>query len=143
MTTAFVDTNIFIRFLTNDNPDMQRRAAALFDKARQGKLRLVVLPSTIAEVVYVLHSKRLYNQTRGEIVNILLPLIKLAGIKVIQRQVVFKALSIFASTKLNFGDAIVAAYLLSQRHNQLYSFDHDFDDITGITRLEPELSVEG
>ena len=142
MTTAFVDTNVFVRFLTNDIPDRQARAATLFNRVRRGELQLTTPASTIAEVVYVLHSPRLYNKSRNDIVNMLLPLIKLTGIKLHQRHVIIKALSLFESTKLSFGDAMIAASLVVKQGKVLYSFDKDFDVIPGIDRLEPELALE-
>lgn len=142
MTSAFVDTNVFVRFLTNDIPERQARSAALFNRVRQGDLQLTTPASTIAEVVYVLHSPRLYNKSRRDIVNMLLPLIKLTGIKLHQRHVILKALSLFETTPLSFGDAMIAASLLVKQGKILYSFDKDFDGISGIHRLEPELSLE-
>jgi predicted nucleic acid-binding protein len=141
MTPAFVDTNVFVRFLTNDIPERQRRAATLFNRVRRNELQLTTPSSTIAEVVYVLHSPRLYNKSRSEVVNMLLPLIKLSGIKLYQRHVVIKALALFESTKLSFGDAMIAASLLERQGKMLYSFDTDFDHIDGIMRLEPEFDT--
>jgi predicted nucleic acid-binding protein len=141
MTPAFVDTNVFVRFLTNDIPEKQRQAAALFNHVRQGQLQLTTPSSTIAEVVYVLHSRRLYNKSRGDVVNMLLPLIKLSGIKLSQRHVVIKALSLFESTTLSIGDAMIAASLLATHAKVLCSFDRDFDGIPGIDRLEPGMRV--
>ena len=106
------------------------------------QLQLITPASTIAEVVYVLHSPRLYNKSRRDIVNMLLPLIKLTGIKLYQRHVIIKALSLFESTKLSFGDAMIAASLLVKQGKVLYSFDKDFEVIPGIDRLEPELALE-
>jgi len=71
----------------------------------------------------------------------LLPLIKLSGLRLHQRHVVIKALLLFESTKLSFGDAMIAASLLARPGTVLYSFDKDFDDIHSITRMEPELEV--
>jgi predicted nucleic acid-binding protein len=141
MTPAFVDTNVFVRFLTNDIPESQQRSAALFNRVRRGELQLTTPSSTIAEVVYVLHSPRLYHKSRSDVASMLLPLIKLSGIKLYQRQVVINAISLFESTKLSFGDAMIAASLLARQGKVLYSFDTDFDAIHGITRLEPELAV--
>jgi predicted nucleic acid-binding protein len=142
MTTAFVDTNVFVRFLTNDIPEKQARSAALFNQVRGGQLQLTTPASTIAEIVYVLHSPRLYNKSRSEIVSMLLPLIKLTGLKLHHRHVIVKALTLYESTKLSFGDAMIAASLLSKQAKALYSFDADFDTIPGINRLEPELLPE-
>ena len=94
MTQAFVDTNVFVRFLTNDDPDKQHRSAMLFTRVEQGELQLNTPMSTIAEVVYVLHSRRLYNRSRSEVVQMLMPLIKLSGLRLHRRDLLMKALAI-------------------------------------------------
>jgi len=138
MTKAFVDTNVFVRLLTKDDPDKQQRSAALFTRVEQGKLQLTTPASTIAEVVYVLHSRRLYNRSRSDIVQMLMPLIKLSGLRLHRRDVLMKALAIFNTTRLSFGDAMIVASMSDCPDQVLYSFDQDFDAVPDIKRVEPE-----
>jgi predicted nucleic acid-binding protein len=42
-----------------------------------------------------------------------------------------------SSRHLDFGDAYTAAAVLEEMEPTVYSYDHDFDRIDGITRLEP------
>jgi len=51
MTQAFVDTSVFVHFLTNDHPDKQQRSAMLFTRVEQGELQLTTPASTMAEGV--------------------------------------------------------------------------------------------
>jgi len=37
--------------------------------------------------------------------------------------------------RLNFGDAMQVTFMRSEGINYIYSFDHDFDDIDGVERL--------
>ena len=67
----------------------------------------------------------------------LLPLVKLLGLKLYRRNTIVKALTLFESTKLNFGDAMIAADMLGTTDEPLYSFDEGFDKIPGIKRIEP------
>ena len=48
-----------------------------------------------------------------------------------------QALDLYASTKLDFGDALIIASMQQQGSQVLYSYDTDFDRIEGITRREP------
>jgi predicted nucleic acid-binding protein len=137
MTTTFVDTNVFVRFLTNDDPEKQQRSAALFTRVEQGELQLTTPASTIAEVVYVLHSRRLYNRSRSEVVQMLMPLVKLSGLRLHRRDILMKALTIFNSTRLSFGDAMIVAAMFDQPDHVLYSFDHGFDALPEVKRVEP------
>ena len=40
MASLFVDTNVFLRFLTNDDPAKAKRAETLFRDALRGKIKL-------------------------------------------------------------------------------------------------------
>ena len=52
----FVDTNIFIRFITNDIPQKADACEILFRKAVEGKESLFTTDLVIAEIVWVLES---------------------------------------------------------------------------------------
>jgi predicted nucleic acid-binding protein len=88
-------------------------------------------------VVYVLHSHRLYNKPRSEIVQMLMPLIKLSRLRLHRRDLLMKALALLNTTRLSFGDAMIAAAMSDQSDQVLYSFDQDFDALTNINRVEP------
>ena len=50
----FVDANLFIRFLTRDDPEKAQACFELFQKAKKREILLTTSESVIAEVVYVL-----------------------------------------------------------------------------------------
>ncbi len=56
---VFIDTNIFIRFLTKDDPVKAAACYRLFEQAQRQEIELVTSEAVIAEVVFVLSSKRL------------------------------------------------------------------------------------
>jgi predicted nucleic acid-binding protein len=139
MPYAFIDTDVIIRFLTGDDPAKQERAARLFEQIEQGKLTVVAPYTVIADAVYVLSSTRLYNLPRHEVAALLIPLVRLPGFRVKDRRIVLAALAIYGSgaTKIDFGDAMIAASMQQNGSETLYSFDADFDKIPGISRKEP------
>ncbi len=53
----FVDTNIFLRYLTRDDPDKAQACFELFKRAEANQITLTATETVIAEVVYVLSSK--------------------------------------------------------------------------------------
>ncbi len=55
-TSLFVDTNVFLRFLTNDDPAKAKRAETLFRDALRGKIKLVTSLLVIAEIIWTLES---------------------------------------------------------------------------------------
>ena len=53
MSRAYVHTNVILRFLTGDPPDLAAQARALFDAVERGEVTLVAGEIVIAEVVWV------------------------------------------------------------------------------------------
>lgn len=51
MVSLFVGTNVFLRFLTNDDPAKARRVETLFRDALRGKIRLTTSLLVIAEMI--------------------------------------------------------------------------------------------
>jgi predicted nucleic acid-binding protein len=139
MPYPFLDTDVIIRFLTGDDPIKQEKAAKLFEQIEQGKLTVAAPDTVIADAVYVLSSPRLYNVPRHEVASLLIPLVRLPGFRVKERRTVLAALTLYGSgtTKIDFGDAMIAASMRQSGSTTVYSFDADFGKIEGISRREP------
>jgi predicted nucleic acid-binding protein len=50
---------------------------------------------------------------------------------------VLRALDLYASTNLDFGDTLIIASMEQQNSHVLYSYDTGFDRIQGVARREP------
>ncbi len=137
MTTPFIDTDVIIRFLTGDDPQKQTAATALFEQVEQGLLTIAAPDTVIADAVYVLSSPRLYHLARSAVHELLGALVHLAHFQVENRSAVLRALELYGSTKLDFGDTLIIASMEQQHSQILYSYDADFDRFEGITRQEP------
>jgi predicted nucleic acid-binding protein len=133
----FIDANIFIRHLTRDDPQKAQACLELLQQAQEKATTLITSESVIAEVVYVLSSKRLYNLPRAEIRKLLYPLLSLPGLKLANRKTYLHALDLYALYTLGFEDALTLAQMKRQNITEIYSYDHHFDQVEGITRLEP------
>lgn len=138
MASPFVDTDVIIRLLTGDDKRKQSAAKSLFKRVEAKNLTLVAPETVIADVVYVLSSPRLYNLERTNIQALLLPLLRLPNFKVRNRRLTIRALDIYAATNLDFGDAVIVAYMERGKSRTLYSFDEDFDKITTVNRQIPK-----
>jgi predicted nucleic acid-binding protein len=53
------------------------------------------------------------------------------------RRAALGALGAYAGTNLDFGDALIIAAMQQSGADVLYSFDADFDGVSGIIRREP------
>jgi predicted nucleic acid-binding protein len=81
MSDPFLDTNIFLRHILNDDPVKSPACFALIRAIERGETTVWTSELAIAEVVFVLESKRTYNVPRDTIRDVLLPLLSLPGIK--------------------------------------------------------------
>ncbi|MFN8482428.1 MAG: PIN domain-containing protein [Anaerolineae bacterium] len=133
----FLDANIFIRHLTNDDPQKAQACFALFEQAERHEVELTTSEAVIAEVVYILSSRATYGVPRTDIRALLYPLVSLPGLKLPHRRMYLRALDIYASTNLDFEDALTVAHMERQHITQVVSYDRDFDRIQHITRREP------
>jgi predicted nucleic acid-binding protein len=137
MTTPFIDTDVIIRFLTGDDPEKQAAATALFEQVEQGLLTVTAPDTVIADAVYVLSSPRLYHLARNAVQELLGALVQLAYFQVQNKLAVLRALELYGSTRLDFGDTLIIASMEQQRSQILYSYDADFDRFEEISRQEP------
>ena len=132
-----VDTNIFIRFLTNDDPKKANACRQLLNRAEQGKIELQTSESIIAEIVFVLESKRLYNLSRTEIYDRLLPILTIDSLKVSYKNSIIRALEIYANEKIHFEDAVLVALAERLGAKEIFSYDKGFDKVDNVKRIEP------
>ncbi len=137
MTTRFLDTNIFLRHLTKDDPQKARACFALVEAIERGRLSAWTSDLVIAELVFVLSRKDTYNLSREVIRDILLPLINLPGLKLPHKRMYHHVFELYTSLPIDYVNAYHAALMEHRGQLELYSYDTDFDRISGITRLEP------
>jgi predicted nucleic-acid-binding protein len=137
MKEAFVDANVVLRYLTQDPPAMAEASLKLFTAAQEGKISLRVVSITVAEVVWVLES--FYNYSKSQIAETLSQFLFSDGLNVESLGLIIDALSLYQKKNLDFADAFLSVLSLQDDHPIIYSFDHDFDRVGGITRLEPDV----
>ncbi len=87
-----IDANVILRYLLRDDEELYARAEKVLNEVMEGRAKVLILESVIAEVVYVL--QKIYNVSRKEISEILGELIKLKSVKVHNKGQVLEALEI-------------------------------------------------
>ena len=136
MKTAFVDANVFLRYLTNDDPGKANRVETLLERAAAGKIRLLTTEMVMAEVVWVLESG--FGLKNRQIVPMIKAILASPGIEVINGAFVARALDFYLSHNIDFIDGYMAAIMERRKVNDIYSFDRKhLDRIRSITRREP------
>jgi predicted nucleic-acid-binding protein len=134
MAAPFLDTNILIRFVTQDDPALAQQAAAIFQRCETGSAEAELTEGVLVEAVQVLSSKRLYNLPRRDIQFHLTNIVNLQGIKLRPKSVYRQALQLYAANNVDFVDALLAVKAV-QRGSQVLSFDQGFDHLRGVTRV--------
>ena len=130
-----LDTNVIIRFLTNDHPILSPRAYALFVDLAAGDTTASLTEAVLVESVQVLSSKNLYNRPRAEIARHLGNIIRLQGVKLPRKRRYLRALDLYVAWPgLSFVDSLLAAYAEESPPPTVISFDEGFDRLPGITR---------
>ena len=136
MKTTFVDTNVFIRYLTNDDPEKADRVEALLSRAARGEIKLITTEVVLAEVVWVLESS--YEMKNHEIAPMIKAILDTPGIEVINGGIVGRALDYYQSHHIDFIDGYIAAVMEKRRITDIYSFDKKhLGRMKAIFRREP------
>ncbi len=135
MERAFVDTNVVLRFLTGDPPELAAQAQALFAAVDEGQLCLVLEEIVVAETVWVLES--FYKHAPAAICRTLLELLAHDGIECRDKARLARALALYADRGVDFADALLAVSVQDSAEKVVYSFDRHFDRLVGLRRRIP------
>lgn len=118
----FVDTNVFIRAITKDNPKMAVKAIDFFQKLSNKQLEGYVSDSVIAEIIYVLTS-HIYQVQRKEVAAMILPLVSLENMQTANKTCLIESLKKYSSSNLDFVDCLALAYREAGIVEEIFSFD--------------------
>ncbi len=133
---CFVDTNVFVRYLTGDDEKKASAFERLLVQAESGKLGLVTSEVVIAELVWVLES--FYKLKPSVITELIRAILNTEGLRIKGSDLIEKTLDIYESQKIDFIDAHIIAYMQSNHIETLYSFDkRHLSKVGGIRRIEP------
>ena len=135
MKEALVDANVILRYLTKDPPAMAEAALKIFNEARNGKILLLILPITVAEVVWVLES--FYGYPKQQIAETMTQFLMCEGLEVENLDPLIGALTLYHEKNLDFADAVLAITALRKGPKIICSFDRHLDRVDGLKRLEP------
>ena len=133
---AFADTNLFLRYLTNDVPEEADAVEALLRRAQAGDLALVTSSMVIAEIVWTLES--FYHLSRAEVQAKVQAILNTPGLAVADAELVLQAALWHAEKNVDFIDGYNAAWLLVRDIHEVYTFDlKHFARLEGIRALTP------
>lgn len=131
--SAFVDTNVLVRHLVGEPPDMAARATAYLGAERE----LLLTDLVAAETVYVLES--FYEAPREDVAGALRSLVAFASIVCVDPALLLRAAEVYEVERLDFAEAYLVACAESTGVGRIASFDRSIDRVDTVERFEPPL----
>jgi len=129
--TVFVDTNILVRHLAGDPPDLAARATRYLGAADE-----LLLPDLIlAEVAYVLES--FYEAPRAQVARAIRAVLAFPAIRVLDADLLQRAVEVYEVHRLDFADAYLVASAERTGIGVIASFDRTIDRVATVRREEP------
>src|SRR5439155_20208516 len=125
MADPFVDTNLFLRHLRQDDPDRSPRATAFLARIERGEVKGHITDLVVFEAVYTL--QRTYKQPKAAIRDALLPLIELPGIVLPGKRRYRRVFELYVAQNIAFADAFHGVVMESLRLTEVGSVDHEVD----------------
>jgi predicted nucleic acid-binding protein len=109
VTSIFIDTNVFLRFLTNDDAVKASRAARLFRDAVGGLVQLRTSPLAIAEIVWTLESY--YGLAKPQIAEKIEKILNTPNLVCDDSERILRALDAYVHENIDYIDAYHAFYM--------------------------------
>ncbi len=129
--SAFIDTNILVRHLTGDPPDMAQRATRFLASERG----LLLVDLVVAETVYVLES--FYEAPRRQVAEAIRSLIAFDSIVCVDPALLLRAVEVYETDRLDFAEAYLVACAETTDVGRVASFDRAVDRMDTVERVEP------
>ena len=98
--SAFVDTNIIVRHLTGEPPEMASRATAYLTAEPE----LFLADLIVAETIFVLES--FYKTHRGQIATAMRSLVALRSVVTVDPALLLRALEVYELDRIDFADGL-------------------------------------
>lgn len=127
----FVDTNVLVRHLTGKPEDQAAGATRFLAESRQ----LLLTDLIVAELVYVLES--VCEAARPDIARALRAILGFEAIRVIDAELLHRAVEVYEFDRLDFPDAYLVACAERSGIGAIASFDRSIDRVGTVRRVEP------
>lgn len=129
--SAFVDTNVLVRHLTGDPPELAARATAYLRTERD----LLLTDLVAAETAYVLES--FYEAPRDEAARAVRSVVAFDSIVCVDPALLLRAVEVYETDRIDFAEAYLVACAESTGVGKIASFDRSIDRVDTIVRVEP------
>ncbi len=135
MRKKFIDTNIFLRYLTKDDSSRYDKCREIFKKAVEGKVELATSGIVIAELIWTLLSY--YKAPKADVIEKISIIVNTENLYISDKDIITDALVLYGRKNIDYIDAYNAVFMKYHDLNEIYSYDEDFDQMESIKREEP------
>lgn len=122
MVKVFVETSVFMRFLTADDPQKFQDCVVFFEKIEQGKIRPYTSNIVILEILFLL--TRLYGFPKARVLQDLGKILNLRNITLIEKTNTRRALKMFGQHNIKYADCLITSQIPPK--TTLVTYDEDF-----------------
>jgi predicted nucleic acid-binding protein len=135
MRKAFIDTNIFLRYLIKDDTSKYDKCREIFKKAVEGKVELATSGIVIAELIWTLLSY--YKVQKADVIEKISIIVSTDNLYIPDKDIITDALFLYSRKNIDYIDAYNAVFMKRHGFDEIYSYDKDFDVVENIKRTEP------
>jgi predicted nucleic-acid-binding protein len=116
-----LDTNILVRYLTQDDPDQSKKAAREIDRGLSAGHMFFIADIVMCELVWVLETA--YGYDRQEISPILENILRTKQFRFENKDLLWKSLAYYRSKKGDFADHLIGLIGLNAGCHETITFD--------------------
>ena len=131
-----IDTNLLVRYLTDDDPQKAKVVDILLNRAGKGELRILIPSIVVAELVWVLESS--YKMIADEIAKLVEAILNTPGIDVQDKRIIKAALSLYRTKEIDLIDAWIIEFAKDKGAKKIYTFNKKhFRDVEEVEIISP------
>jgi predicted nucleic-acid-binding protein len=118
---AWLDTNVILRFLLKEDPQLFQAVEPLFLQAEQGDLEIYIHPIIIAEIIWTLESY--YEYSKEKIAEVMIQLVEAKGVVAPDKEIIVGALQDYKEKNVDFIDSYLVQYANKKGPLTVYTLD--------------------
>ncbi len=130
----YIDTNVFVRFLTEEKDKISEEFLNFFHNLKEGKIKVKLLDLVFFQVIFVL--KSFYKVKKEEIIEVMREILAFKGIHTRNKKVLERTLELWEKHSDDIIDCYIVANMELENETELYSFDKKISKL-GIKSLSP------
>ncbi|MFZ0243052.1 MAG: type II toxin-antitoxin system VapC family toxin [Desulfobacterales bacterium] len=121
-----LDTNVLIRYITQDDGPQAAQAEKAIENARSRNEKLLIQPMVLCEMIWVLDSA--YGMTKSQVLSAIELVMRTAQFKIVDKDMCWKALADFSQKNGDFADYYIGRTNMRDGSGVTLTFDKALTD---------------